>query len=190
MGECYERLNNLDQALHYFEQALQNKDLHADAWLGKAIVLNLKNNQKEAYQCIKKALAIDDKEPDYWYTCGEIEEKLGLIEASLYSIEMSITLDHENVNLMIYYVQLIYRNMDIISSFEVVNDAIGTFPKESKLLYFKTGLCLCSGHYKEAYNSLERALRINIGNAHFLFDNFPEAKKDQNLLKLISEKQN
>lgn len=190
IGECYERLNNLDQALHYFEQSLQKKDLHADAWLGKAIILNLKNNHKQAYQYIKKALAIDDKEPDYWYTCAEIEEKLGLIEASLYSIEMSITLDHEDVNLMIYYVQLIYRNMDIISSFEVLNDAIGTFPKESKLLYFKTGLYLCSGHYNEAYNSLERALRINIGNAHFLFDNFPEAKKDQNLLKLISEMQN
>ncbi|MFT6746290.1 MAG: tetratricopeptide (TPR) repeat protein [Glaciecola sp.] len=189
MGECYERLRDFDEALKYFDKAIKSESSYSDAWLGKAIALDHMNESMDAYKCAKKALEINDKEPDYWFTCAELQEKLGLVEEALDSMEKAIKLDQEDVGLMIHYVQLIYRNMDILSTFEIVNEALAVFPSQAKLHYFKTGLCLCSGQYKEAYKHLETGLTFDVNAHQFLFDNFPEAKKNQNILEIISQKQ-
>ncbi|MFT6716039.1 MAG: tetratricopeptide (TPR) repeat protein [Saprospiraceae bacterium] len=189
MGECYERLHNFDEALKYFDKAIKNESTYSDAWLGKAIALDHMNKSLEAYTCAKKALEINDKEPDYWFTCAELEEKLGLIEESLDSMAKAVAIDQTDADLMIHYVQLVYRNMDILSSFEIVNEAISIFPNQAKLYYFKVGLNLCSAQHKEAYENLNTALTFDANVFQFLFDNFPEAKKNQNILEIISQKQ-
>jgi tetratricopeptide (TPR) repeat protein len=189
IGECYERLRDFDEALKYFEKAIKEEAGYSDAWLGKAIALDHLNNFTDAYKCVKKALEINDKEADYWFTCAELEEKIGLIEESLNSMEKAISLEKDDVDLMIHYVQLVYRNMDILSTFEIVNEAISFFPNNAKLYYFKVGLNLCSGQYKEAYSNMEMALTFDASRFEFLFDHFPEAKKNQNILELISQKQ-
>lgn len=189
MGECHERLKNFDKALKYFNKAIKSEESYSDAWLGKAIALDHLGKPFEAYQTVKKALAINDKDPDYWFTSAELEEKLGLVEEAIASMEKAIVLDSSDVDLMIHYVQLIYRNMDIVSSFDITNEAIALFPNQAKLHYFKVGLCLCSEQYKEAYKTLETALTFDVNTFQFLFDNFPEAKKNQHILEMISHKQ-
>jgi len=190
IGECYERLHKFNKALKYFDKAIKSEESYSDAWLGKAIALDHLDKGFEAYKCVSKALEINDKEPDYWFTCAELQEKLGFLEEALESMEKAVILDKSDVELMIHYVQMIYRNMDILSSFEIVNEALLIFPNQARLYYFKVGLCLCSGQYKEAYSTLDAALAFNTSAHQFLFDNFPEAKKNQNILEMISKKQN
>ena len=112
IGECFERLNDFDNALLYYDKALLDSEDYPDAWLGKAITLDHLGKSLEAYHCIKKALELDDEEPDYWYACSEIEEKLGCIEDAINSMKTAIDLDTTDITLTIDYLQLIRRNLD------------------------------------------------------------------------------
>lgn len=56
LGNCYDRLNKLDEAIEHYDKAIGVDPYHADAWYNKGQALIKKGNCSEGEQCISKAI--------------------------------------------------------------------------------------------------------------------------------------
>ena len=187
IGECYERMNKVELALKYFDKSIAEEENYPDAWLGKAIALDNQKKYVEAYNCIQRAINLDNSEADYWFTCAEIEEKLGLIEEALESMRSAMERDTEDSGLAVQYTQMTFRNLDIVSTKELVEELLEQFPVNTSLMLMKCGLLLCVGKHVEAYKLLEQSLRLEPSCYQFLFDNFPASKSNQHILSIVDQ---
>ena len=63
--------NKCNQSLKCFEKAIQlNPDKFGDAWNGMGMALSELKNFVEANKCFKRALSIDDENPEYFFNRG------------------------------------------------------------------------------------------------------------------------
>ena len=64
LGYCYDLLNNQNDALMYYNYALELNPYHEKTLLNKARLLWLDNKQKDAFICIDKLRQINPNNPD------------------------------------------------------------------------------------------------------------------------------
>ena len=58
IGNCYEYLNQYDDAILYYEKVIQIDPFHADAWFNKGMSMKKTGNEKEARLCIERAIEL------------------------------------------------------------------------------------------------------------------------------------
>jgi len=185
IGECYERSENFEKALSYYERAIKDNEDHGDAWLGKAISLDALGRIDDAYNAIQRALEIGGDEPDYWYTTSEIEEKLGYIDDAINSMKNAITLDETDTSLRLDYLILVEKNLEADVIKDAIDNAVLDFPSNTKILCFKTAYLLKIGVFSLAYETFELVLSLNFESHIEVFKFYKNAKNNQNLLELI-----
>lgn len=56
IGNCYEYLNQPENAILYYEKAIQADPFHAEAWFNKGMSMKKTGNEKEAGSCIERAV--------------------------------------------------------------------------------------------------------------------------------------
>lgn len=185
VGECYERLKKYELGISYYKKAISENEDYAEAWLGVAICQDGLKLSNEAYASVTKAIELDDENPDFWYTASEIEERLGYIDDSLVSMKKAVELDQEDLSLALDYLLLLDRHFSPSLVSDALAETIDKFSGSSALLYFKTAFLLKQGKYQQAYQCFELALTIDYQSHEKVFNYYPNAKDNQNLLELI-----
>lgn len=95
IGECFEKLGEYHNAASSYQKATKIDPFYADAWAGSAVINETLNKNQAAEFHIKKALELEDNNPEYWYIYGDILAKMGLIDDAL-KIYLKVTeLDEE-----------------------------------------------------------------------------------------------
>ena len=82
IGECYEKLEQMQEARAYYKKAVKLDGELGDAWFGIGVTLDFEDRYFESLYYYKKALAIDDQNPDYWFAIADARYKLNQIEES------------------------------------------------------------------------------------------------------------
>lgn len=67
IGECYEKMNDLQAASEHYLHALEIDDTFTDAMIGMAVVNEMLNEQEAAARWHKKALKICPESAAYWH---------------------------------------------------------------------------------------------------------------------------
>jgi tetratricopeptide (TPR) repeat protein len=77
LGEMHRNSGELDEALHYFEQALQHYPQFEEAQLGLAAVLMSLHKPEQALAHLQKAIALNGDNEVSWYRLSRVEGTLG-----------------------------------------------------------------------------------------------------------------
>lgn len=77
LAEMNRDSGDLDQALHYFEQALQHYPQFEEAQLGLAAVLMSQHKSEQALLHLQKAIALNGDNEVSWYRLSRVEGTLG-----------------------------------------------------------------------------------------------------------------
>jgi tetratricopeptide (TPR) repeat protein len=77
LGELRRKANQLDEAQHYFEQAVEHYPDFPEAQLGLAAVLEAKKLPAQALTHAQRAVAIDPDNEVGWYRLAQIQRALG-----------------------------------------------------------------------------------------------------------------
>lgn len=83
LGLCYQKLNYNQQALLYFDKAINSFQNDLDAYSAKASILDAQNNLPEAVSTIISAIKINPKRNDLYSTLGYFYIKRQLIDNGL-----------------------------------------------------------------------------------------------------------
>jgi tetratricopeptide (TPR) repeat protein len=83
MGECYEKLEEVEKAQELYQKAIQLDDRCADAYLGMAVVMDFKEQHVEALAFARIAFEFDPNNDEYALVYMRLLSKLNLFEDAL-----------------------------------------------------------------------------------------------------------
>ena len=95
-GDAYRELGQLDQAIFSYREAARYDPASVTPLLGEARALMANGQFLTAGQLIERAIKIDPKDPDAWYTKGSLAHARGRLQAALEHYSHALELDPED----------------------------------------------------------------------------------------------
>lgn len=178
IGECFEQMDNLDEAYTYFEKASVIDPENSDGWAGMCICLMDKNKYADALPLIQKAIRINAEVGSYWVYLGDIYENLNEWQLALnaYFHAQIYFSDSPEINASIGQIYVYLGNFEAALSYLLKANAASSTLEELPLLF---AVCYYKlGQYDSASDQLTWAILKKKENEKFFFDLCPEAKSD------------
>ena len=77
-GQALAIADNFEEAIEWFDRAIQINPLHAEAWRYKGMALKHLNRNDEALKCLQQARSLAPHDKDIRYQIANLRERLGL----------------------------------------------------------------------------------------------------------------
>ena len=185
IGECYEKLGELELALDYYEKVLEMDDRWSDAWMGKAVIHEMKGEDKIALAMIKNALKSLPDHTEYLLFYGKIVGKLGEVSKAIDAFEKAINVNPESPMVWIEYSAYIDKNKGPAEAVDIMMEGLDFNEEQSVYYYRLVAYLLKAGREAEALVFFGEALLMDYKNYRLLLDYYPEAINNQNINHLI-----
>lgn len=185
IGECFEKLENMNQAERYFRKAVAKDPECARAWVGLGVVAEHYKRPLEGIHCIKKALDIDDKNPEFWYFMAGFQDEAGLAEEADLSYRQSLVYDPNLWECRLDYSDFLAQHGHLQEAIDTLCEGIQIDPGRTSLLYRYGALLLEAGKRKSGMDVLEQAFAQDYDLHPELLEYQPSLENDPELNRLI-----
>ena len=185
IGECYEKLEEMGKAENYFRKAVLKEPEFARAWVGLAVISEFHQRPLEGIHCMRKALEIEDKNPDFWYYLAGFQDEAGLSEEADLSYRHSLMLEPNLWECRLDYSDFLAQHHHLDQAIETLTEGIQIDPGRTSLIYRYGALLLESGSRKSALQVIEQALIQEFDLHQELLDYYPQLEKDAEINLLI-----
>ena len=185
IGECFEKLADYNMALHYYDKVLEIDENWSDAWMGKAAVFVLMNEDKKALPAIQKAIELIPENAEYWNFAAKLYARLKKDEDAVLAFEKLLDIDAENIDVWLDYASYFDNLGETTNAVEIMMEGLSFHGENAIFNYRMTALLLKSGNEPEALIFLGEALLGDYDAQHLLFDYFKEAINNNNVNQLI-----
>jgi tetratricopeptide (TPR) repeat protein len=185
IGECYEKLGEYDLALDYYNKVLEMDDRWSDAWMGMAVINELKGDYKAAMAMMKNALKSLPDHTEYLLFLGMIKGKLGDFEGAVNTYEKAINTNPENSSVWLDYSEFIDKNKGPGKAVEILEEGMVYNVDQPDYYYRLAAYLLKASREPEALIYLGEALLEDYEAHHLLLSYYPEAINNQNIIQLL-----
>lgn len=93
IGECYEKLEDFDNAGIYYRKSLESDPDNSDALYGLAVVELENDNVEVSYDLATRAIELDANIPEYWFGLGKLNMRLDKPDEAKAAFETAVALD-------------------------------------------------------------------------------------------------
>lgn len=185
IGECYERLGELEQADEFYAKALELEQEYADAWVGHGVVADLRGDTAVALPLFTRALGIEPHNVDYRLLYAAALKKAEQWEAARAEYEIISTAEPDNTDLWLDYSDLLMRIDDALGAIAMIDASLENVNDTYDLRYRSVAYLYRSGKQKEAYAQLEQLLSESFENSQSLLEYLPELASDPHVILLL-----
>jgi tetratricopeptide (TPR) repeat protein len=184
IGECFEKLGELDKALFYYKKSMHCDEFFGDAYIGMGIVLDLMGRTKEGILFMEKAIAMEPENVDYKLFMAELLNKLGEFERSgdIYRVVAEKFEDNEDV--WLDYADWAMQQKNSTLALQLTNDGWSHNPQSDTLGFRKVAYLLDTGNTAEAEELLLRLMTKNPEGARELAEYYPAIEQNQLFIDL------
>lgn len=182
IGECFEQMENLDEAFKCFEKASILDPENPDGWAGMCICMMDRNRYSEALPLIQKAIRINDEVGSYWVYLGDIYENLNELQLALnaYFHAQIYFPDSAEINASIGEIYVYLANFEAALTYLMKAKAGESTIEELPLLL---AVCLYKlSQSDQASDQLTLAILKKADSAKTFFELCPEAKEDPHFI--------
>ena len=157
IGECYEKLENFEEAEKSFEIALSINNEIQEALVGIAIVKDKQGLTIDSVPFIEKATKLYPKTSSCWYIAGEVYNKLQRFEDAYFAYSKADEYDKEDtVQIKLDFSNFIAENL----SLQEALDYLKVYP-QIECKYRMVAFQLMLGQHKKAIYLFEQCLTEN-----------------------------
>ncbi len=185
LGECYENLEDLENALHYYRLSVKENDGFSDGYLGIGSTLYKMNRRGEGVHFIEKAIKIDPQNVDANFELAKIKHGEGLYKEALDLCEKIIDIDNSFPEFWIQYSETLFESGDELGAIEMVQEGIKIFPNSAELRFRLAAFYHTTGKLQQAYEFIHEGLALDYAAMKSFFQFVPYAVQDQNILNII-----
>ena len=160
LGNAFFEVENYEEALDSFDQALQFKPNDHEAWYNRGIVLNSLGRNEEAINSFDQFLAIKPDDHQAYHARGFVLDSLDRYEEAINSFDKSINIkpdQREIWNSRGITLFKLERSEEALASFD---RALEIQPENHKTWYSRGLLLYVLGRDEEAIASYDRALQF------------------------------
>jgi tetratricopeptide (TPR) repeat protein len=187
IGECYEKLDDLENAYSNYHIAARLEPEVSDIWAGLAIISDRTSNGKAALKYIRKALSVEETNMDFKLILADMCFRYGKLDEAISIYHEAILREAGHPDVWLEFSGMWYN-------LENLNEAIGTImrgieaqPTNADQYYRLAGYLAAKGRTKEAYQNFETALYMDATGYELFLEFFPEHKNDVQFYNLIDQ---
>ena len=185
IGECFEKLEDYKMALHYYDKVLEVDENWGDAFIGKAAVYLLMNEDKKALPNIVKAMELVPGNPEYLSLYAKLTIRLNMDEEVIDTYEKLIEIDSDNMYIWMDYAVYYDGKDELDNAIEILMEGLAFHGQDAEYNYRIAALLLKSGKESESLIFLGEALLEDYDKNNLFFEYYEEAKNNTNVNQLI-----
>jgi len=186
IGECYQKLGDLDTATKYFKKAVHEDPLLDKAWL---LLTNLFQEEKEyqkALYYITKALHIDDSNPMYWRKYAEINLKLNFYEETVKAFYKCLDLEDLSLEIYVGLADVLLFLGEFNDALKILVKAKNTYKQFAEIEYRLCGLFMLTSKEKYSLVHLKNALAIDADYRTIIKELYPTVFNNAKVQTIIT----
>ena len=188
IGECYEKLNEYDNASEHYFKAIELNENYGDPWAGLASVYYETGHLERALNFIEKATKTDENNADFLLLQGDIFKALQDYDMATLAYAKAQEKNPEEPNIWLDLAEsLISRDGNTSIGIETLKNALVLFPDNPSLLYRLSYYEITAGKQKEGYRLLQQALEINTEGYHEFLEMDASLINDPLILSFIEQ---
>jgi tetratricopeptide (TPR) repeat protein len=140
----------------------------------------------ESIVFIKKALEIDNSNPEFWLTLAKVYSDFSHKKNAVKALKKAAQLEPENTEIWLTWVDIYLNSDELENAIRITQTAIKK-NKDAILKYRLVSLLLENKNEPEAFAILSSAMKQDFLHINYLFDFYPKAPKNKRLKKLVDE---
>ncbi len=185
IGECYEKMEQYDQALIHYDQALALDPDWVDAWIGRGIVKDVQKRYKAALVDLEQALKLSPDHGDALFYYATTLGHAGMHEECLLAFARLNTLEPENMEGWMDHADRLLEWKGPESALRKLQEGEQVHKLAPRYRYRMVSLLLQAGREQQALIALEEALTVDHAAHVQLMEHFPAAAQMPQVAHLI-----
>jgi tetratricopeptide (TPR) repeat protein len=185
LGECYERLGELNLSEINYKKALELEENYVDAIMGMGALMDMQNSAEACLNYYDQAVRIDELDGDNWHIYAEACIRHDRMERAENVYREMLKHFPDDEDAYIGLAELLASKGELAEAIETVQDGLGLIEQAIELPLYLIKFLYLSGRSQEASQILIASLSVNENSAKLFLDIFPEAIKNQNIASLI-----
>jgi tetratricopeptide (TPR) repeat protein len=186
LAGAYENLEQYQNAIKFYKQALELEEDADDALYGIAFCLYQLEKCMEAIHFVKLAIKENPEVSDYYTLLGDCEDDLGNFQSSVEAYQEAIVLDPTNVEAWLNWSETYYIIEDYTMAINLIEEGLEELPGEADLLYRAFVYMVYAGRNADAYHYLETALQVDYSRHEAIYEFFSDLPVQKKLNKFIA----
>lgn len=184
IGECYEKLEDFDNAGIYYRKSLESNPDNADALYGLAVVELENDNVSESFDLATRAIELDPNIPEYWFGFGKLNMRLEKIEEAKAAFETAVALDPLDFESWLILSE-IFADESLPTGIDVIKRGLDSNADIAALHYRLAAYYYILGAIPESLLEFEEGLQLDCENVEDFFEFCIDAVSDPLFIKML-----
>lgn len=180
VGECYEKLNNLEEAEKYYEMALSINENIIEGLIGITLIKDRRGETLKGLPYIQKASVLHTENTEVWYILGEVYEKLDRIEESQEAYQKAWGFSPKNIQLALDFSNFLAENSSVDEAINLIESM-----EDIKIKYRLVAYYFIIGKKLDALVLFENCLHENYDLHKELLEYHSEITKYSTFMRLV-----
>ena len=178
MGECLERLGDLETAEHCYKASLELDPNFPDACIGLGVLADLRGHFAEACTHFEQAISLDAGQADYFLLLATSYKKLGENEHAENTYIKGLLLDNAHEELWLERIDNMQMQDEHESAMPLIDAALEIAPSSIPIMYRRFISQYALKRFAQAFEYLEYLLTHHFDGAENLIPVFPALAND------------
>lgn len=185
LGDVYLKLEDAQQALVNFFNAIHEDPMHSGAWYKIALLYSLDSQFEKSLEYAERAVEIEFDNIEYNTFLARLYMRLSKFEQADRIYENLISYEVDEANIWIEYSTLLYQLDQVNESVDILVRSLSYFQENAEILYRLAGILFDTDKNNEAIVFLREALSIDFEKKEILKMNFPLVYHNEYVQDLI-----
>ena len=185
IGECYEKMEQFEQALIHYDQSIALDPNWVDAWIGRGVVKDMQGRLPEAIKDLEHAIRLAPDHGDGWFYLANSLARAGKYEEAFASYSKLNTLEPDNVDGWLDHADLLLQMKGPDLAARKLKDGSQVIKLTSRYAYRMVSYLLRMGDMQQALVTLEDALMNDHASHTQLLEHYPEAAQLPQVIHLL-----
>ncbi len=177
IGECYEKMEDFDQAINYYKQALEIDKINTDAYTGIGICLLEKELYSESIVYFQQAVELAPNISEHWVYLAEAYVNMEMIDEAFSSYQKALAIDDQQPDTLVAIGNLYLDKGDYEISLDYFLKAFAIDKDTEGLLFLLAVNYYKLEQFQQALHYLEEACLKDPQAIKLFVEIFPEAKE-------------
>ena len=186
MGECMERLGEIDKAEDYYKQSLELDPEYTDAFVGLGVLADLQSLPSVAVQYFEHAVTLDGYNVDYRLLLATAFIKVGQPKDAEKHFTIVLERDPKNEDAWEGRIDNLQRIDAHEAALEAIEQGLAIVNNPTYLLYQQVYSLFKSGSESQALDLFEQLLIHTFDNSSRILNAFPEILEDPRISEIYS----
>lgn len=142
IGVCLEKMERIEDALGWYNRALEIDPLLSDAWYGLGVCYELQGNYPDSINNLRKAVELSPESEEYWFSLAEALERDEQTDPAIDAYQQALAIDMAYFEARAQLMNLYFRLGRSDAAFQLFGEGQRLHPAEADF-YYRSLPCYC-----------------------------------------------